>query len=252
MYIHGGAWIVGDKREQGLPLMHHLARNGWVCFTVNYRLSPIGRWPDHLHDLKHALAWIREHAHEYGGDPSFIAVGGGSAGGHLATLVALTENQPQYQVGFETADTSVQAAVAIYAITDVTNRLGVQSRHFVPRLMEPLVIQAYLEDEPEKFRAASPIDQVHPDAPPFVIAQGDSDTMAPVEEARAFVDRLRDTSEDRVVYMEFPGAQHIFDLGYSYQCAEMIEGVLSVLEDQHRRHQINQADGRAAREPGSP
>jgi acetyl esterase/lipase len=253
MYIHGGAWIIGDKREQGLPMMHHLARNGWVCFTVNYRLSPIARWPDQLVDVKGALAWIREHAAEYGGDPSFIAVAGGSAGGHLATLVSLTENQPNYQKGFEDADTSVQAAVAIYAITDVTNRLGVQSRHFVPRLMEPLVIQAYLEDEPEKFQAASPIDQVHPDAPPFAIVQGDSDTMAPVEEARAFVDRLRDTSEERAVYMEFPGAQHIFDLGYSYQCAEMIEGVLSVLEDEYRQHRHRrQADGTAAQEMGRP
>lgn len=236
MYIHGGAWMVGDKREQGLPLIHHLARHGWVCFSVNYRLSPIARWPDQLVDVKAALAWIRTHAHEYSGDSSFIAVAGGSAGGHLAALVALTQNQAIYQPGFDDSDTSVQAAVATYPITDLTNRLGVQSRHFIPRLLEPLVMQAYLEDEPGKYVAASPIDQIHPDAPPFVIAQGTTDTMAPLEEARAFADRLRSTSQERVVYMEFPGAQHIFDLGYSHQCGEMIEGVMSVLEDEHRRH----------------
>jgi acetyl esterase/lipase len=59
MQVHGGAWIIGDKREQGWPLIGHLAANGWVCFNVNYRLSPAATWPDHLVDLKYALAWIR-------------------------------------------------------------------------------------------------------------------------------------------------------------------------------------------------
>jgi acetyl esterase/lipase len=236
MYIHGGGWVMGDKREQGLPIIHHLARNGWVCFSVNYRLSPIAGWPDQLVDVKYALGWIRSHAHEYGGDPSFVAVAGGSAGGHLAALVGLTGNQRRYQPGFESADTSAQVVAPIYGITDVTNRLGVQNPQFLSMLMEPLVIKAYLEDEPDKFFAASPIDQVHPDAPPFVISQGARDSMAPVEEARAFVDKLRRTSNQRVVYMEFPGAQHIFDLGYSYQCGEMIAGVHSVLDDEYRRY----------------
>lgn len=237
MYIHGGGWVFGDKREQGLPIMHHLARNGWVCFSVNYRLSPGAGWPDQLVDVKSGLAWIKAHAHEYGGDPTFVVVAGGSAGGHLAAMVGLTENEKKYQPGFEEADTSVQVTVPIYGITDVTNRLGVQSKQFLPLLMEPLVIKAYLEDEPDKFFDASPIDRIHPDVPPFVIPQGDNDTMAPVAEARAFVEKLRAASQTRVVYMELPGAQHIFDLGYSYQCAQMIEGVLSVLEDEHGRHQ---------------
>lgn len=245
MYIHGGGWVVGDKREQGLPLMHHLARNGWVCFTVNYRLSPGAGWPDQLVDVKYGLAWIREHAHEYGGDPSFVVVAGGSAGGHLAALVGLTENQPRYQPGFEDADTSVQMAFPIYGITDATNRLGVQSKQFLPLLMEPLVIKAYLEDEPQKFFDASPIDQIHPEAPPFLVCQGDRDTMAPVEEARAFVEKLRSISRERVVYLEIPGAQHIFDLGYSYQCAEMIEGVLSMLEDELRRRRSTDSNARS-------
>ena len=119
----------------------------------------------------------------------------------------------------------------------MTNRMGLQSPQFVPMLMEPLVIKAFLADEPEKFADASPMDRVHPDRPPFVIAQGDKDTLAPVEEARVFVDDLRSTSSASVVYFEFPGAQHIFDLGYSHQSSQMIEGVLSMLEahlDAHR------------------
>ncbi|MEN8235915.1 MAG: alpha/beta hydrolase, partial [Actinomycetota bacterium] len=235
LYIHGGAWTVGDKWEQGLPMMHHLARNGWVCFTANYRLSPGATFPDHVVDMKAALAWIREHGPEYGADPSFVAVSGGSAGGQIASLVALTENDPRYQPGFEDVDTSVQAAVSIYGIYDFTNRLGVQSDSFVPLLMEPIVMKAFLEEEPEKFAEASPIDRIHSEAPPYLIAQGDRDTMAPVAEARAFVERLTEVSNDRVVYMEFPGAQHIFDLFYSQQAARMIEGVHAFLEDERRR-----------------
>ena len=235
LYIHGGGWTVGDKREQGLPLLHHLARNGWVCFSANYRLSPGATFPDHLIDVKAALVWIREHGAEYGADRSFVAVAGGSAGGHLAALVGLTANDARYQPGFESSDTSAQAVVPIYGVYDTTNRLGVQSDQYVPMLMEPLVMKAFLEDEPEKFHDASPLDRIHPEVPPFLVIQGDRDTLAPVVEAREFVDRLDDVSTSRVVYMEFPGAQHIFDLFYSNQSAQMVEGVLAFLNDEHRR-----------------
>ena len=235
LYIHGGGWTVGDKREQGLPLLHHLARNGWVCFSANYRLSPGATFPDHLIDVKAALVWVREHGSEYGADSSFLAVSGGSAGGHLAALVGLTESDGRYQPGFESADTSVQAVVPIYGVYDTTNRLGVQSDQYLPMLMEPLVMKAFLADEPEKFREASPVDRIHPDVPPFLVVQGDRDTLAPVEEARAFVDRLAEASGSRVIYMEFPGAQHIFDLFYSNQSAQMVEGVLAFLNAEYRR-----------------
>ena len=234
LYVHGGGWVVGDKREQGLPLLHHAARAGWIAVTVNYRLSPGAGWPDHLCDVKAALAWIRENISHYGGDASFVAVAGGSAGGHLAAMMGLTENEPAYQPGFEDADTSVQVVVPIYGIYDMTNRLGIQSPQFVPRLMEPIVIKAFLDDEPEKFADASPMDRIHPDVPRFVVVQGDKDTLAPVGEARAFVDELRRVSRSPVTYFEFPGAQHIFDLGFSHQSIQMVEGILSVLEHEAR------------------
>ena len=69
MQIHGGGWVIGDKREQGLPLLGHMAAQGWVGFNVNYRLSPGVAFPDHLIDLKRGLAFIREHADEYGDRP---------------------------------------------------------------------------------------------------------------------------------------------------------------------------------------
>lgn len=235
LQIHGGGWMVGDKREQGIPLLNHLAANGWVGFNANYRLSPAATWPDHLVDLKRAVAWIREHADEYGVDPDFIAVTGGSAGGHLTAMMALTAGEARYQPGFEEADTSVQAAVPFYGVFDMTDRQDVHHDDFLPRFLEPYVIKAFIEDEPEKFVDASPIDHVHADAPPFFVIHGDRDTLAPLDSARLFVDELREASDQPVVYAELAGAQHAFDLFYSMRSTPVFQAVERFLEAV-RRH----------------
>ena len=89
MYIHGGGWVSGHRAFASLPLLYELSRAGFLCFTINYRLSPGVAFPDHLIDCKRAVAWIRAHAAEYGGDATWIACGGESAGGHLASLVCV-------------------------------------------------------------------------------------------------------------------------------------------------------------------
>ena len=238
MQIHGGAWIIGDKREQGWPLIGHLAANGWVCFNVNYRLSPAATWPDHLVDLKYALKWIREHADDYGVDPGFVAVTGGSAGGHLTAMMALTANDPEYQPGFEDADTTLQAAVPVYGVYDFTNRLGTMLDRFRPQMLEPMIMKAFFEKEPEKFHRASPIDRIHPGAPPFLIVHGDRDTLAPVEDARLFARILGETSCSTVVYTELRGAQHAFDIFASPRTARMLDGTLRFLTAMHERAKI--------------
>src|SRR4029450_4266482 len=71
-----------------------------------------------------ALRWIRERMAEYGGDPDFVVVTGGSAGGHLAALLALTPNDPEFQPGFEDVDTSVTACVPFYGVYDLGEGFG--------------------------------------------------------------------------------------------------------------------------------
>ena len=249
--IHGGAWVVGDKREQGVPLMTRLSDRGFVGFNVNYRLSPGATFPDHLVDIKRAIAWIRAHADEYGVDSSFIAVTGGSAGGHLAALTALTANDPRYQPGFEEADTSVQAAAPFYAIYDLTDRLGTHPPGFIDTLLEPLVIKAFFEEEPERFAEASPIDRVVPDAPPFFVIHGDRDTLAPLRDAAEFVSRLRDVSCAPVLFAEIPGAQHAFDLLVTPRSLPVIEGVGHFLEYLYEQHTQGRP-GRDARVEEAP
>jgi acetyl esterase/lipase len=234
--VHGGAWVIGDKREQGVPLLVHLSDHGFVGFNVNYRLSPGATFPDHLIDLKAAIAWIRAHADDYGVDPDFIAVTGGSAGGHLAAMLALTANRPEYQPGFSHADTSVQACVPLYGVYDLVNRLGTHGPRYVDGFIGPVVLKAFFGEEPHKFHDASPVDRVHDAAPPFFVIHGDRDTMSPLEDARLFVDRLRPVSRQPVLFAEIPGAQHAFDVFVSPRSAPVIEAVTAFLVETHRRH----------------
>ncbi len=99
--VHGGGWTIGTKEQQGLLLMNRMAERGWVCVAMNYRLAPKHPFPAQIIDVKKAIAWTRENIASYGGDPSYLVVTGGSAGGHLAALAALTPGEPEYQPGFE-------------------------------------------------------------------------------------------------------------------------------------------------------
>jgi acetyl esterase/lipase len=101
-------------------MLYELATRGWVCVAINYRLSPKATWPDQIVDCKRAIAWVRKHIAGYGGDPSFIALSGGSAGGQLCALAALTPGEAAWQPGFESADTSVDACIPFYGVMDMT------------------------------------------------------------------------------------------------------------------------------------
>jgi len=225
LQIHGGAWVIGTKDQQGLPLMLHLAARGWLCVSVNYRLSPHATFPDHLIDLKRALTWIREHGAAYGADPGFVVVTGGSAGAHLAALVALTANDPEYQPGFEAVDTGVSGCVPFYGVYDFTDRYRLHRHDGLGKLLERQVMKAALHEAPLAYEKASPMSRLSAAAPPFFVIHGDRDTLAPVEEARRFCDDFRRLAHGRIAYAELPGAQHAFEIFPSLRTALVIHGV---------------------------
>jgi acetyl esterase/lipase len=232
LQIHGGAWFSGHKEQQGQPLMRHLARNGWVCVAINYRLSPTASFPDHLIDVKRALAWTRAHIAEFGGDPTTIAVTGGSAGGHLAALVGLTANVPRYQPGFEDVDTSVVACVPVYAVLDLVNTAGVRAGFTAKtydHLMSRALMRTSLRDDLEGWSAASPLAQVKPGAPPFFVVQGSQDTLVWREEARHFVTAMRDAG-NVTAYAEVPYAQHAFDILMTRRSIETVRAIAQFLD----------------------
>jgi acetyl esterase/lipase len=212
IFVPGGAWVHGGRQLQGYALMAQLAEMGWVCLSVQYRVSPHHRWPSHITDVKTAIAWARANVDKFGGDRNFIAVAGCSAGGHLSALAGLTANDPAMQTELPPgSDTSVDAVVGIYGRYDWEDRSTPERDQFVD-FLERVVVKRSIDRHPEVFRDASPIARINPDAPPFLVIHGSSDRVIPVEQARSFVERLRSTSRSVVSYVELPGAGHGFDL----------------------------------------
>ncbi|MCV7153909.1 alpha/beta hydrolase [Mycolicibacterium pyrenivorans] len=229
LQVPGGAWSIGMRRPQAYPLLSHLADHGWVCVSIDYRVSPRNTWPDHMVDVKRALAWIKEHIAEYGGDPDFVAISGGSAGGHLSALAALTADDPQFQPGFEDADTSVVAAVPVYGRYDWVSAQGNGRREFLG-FLQKFVVKLPILANRQVYVDASPSYRLRADAPPFFILHGQDDSIIPVPEGREFAEALREVSTSPVVYAEIPHAQHAFDFYYgsprAHYTAQAIETFL--------------------------
>jgi acetyl esterase/lipase len=201
IHLHGGHFDGGRKNRESRPLLYHLASQGWLCISANYRVGPTARFPDHLVDGKRVIAWVRGHAEQYGADPGAVFIAGSSAGGHIAAMAALTPNDPAYQPGFETADTSVSAAVILGGY--------------------------YGPIDADGERPASPLAYVGADPPPFFVAHGDRDPLVPAAAAREFADRLRAESANPMVYAELHGGPHAFDLFHSLRFEAVVDGIES-------------------------
>jgi acetyl esterase/lipase len=207
VYFHGGGYFGGNKHHEARRLLYRFAARGWVCISADYRLRPAVAFPDHLIDAKRVVAWARSNAESYGGDAGTLVVAGSSAGGHLAVLSALTPNDPVFQPGFESADTSISAAVGHY---------GYYGRY-------------YGRDANESPRS-DPLAYDATHAPPIWLAHGDHDTYVDVGSARELSRHLRAASSEPVVYAELPNAQHGFDLFRSLRFEAVLDGLQSFLD----------------------
>ena len=232
--IHGGGWITGDRRLEARPLMARMAALGWVCVSVDYRVGRRATWPDHIVDVNTALAWVREHVADYGGDPDFVAVTGGSAGGHLAALATLAPDDSEYRP-LSGVPAEIRACVAFYGSSDFSNALGLRpaAEH---RLLERFVVRVPSADAPATYERGNPLLRVNEDAPPFLVIQGSSDNLVFPAESRGLVDRLREVSHAPVAYAEIPRAQHAFDVFPSVRTAHVISGVERFLAHVHSAH----------------
>ncbi len=241
IYLPGGAWVHGGRFLQGYALMSHLAAMGWVCLSIDYRVAPNNPWPQHITDVKTAIAWARANVDKFGGDRNFVAVAGTSAGGHLAALAGLTAGDPEMQRDLpEGSDTSVDAVVGIYGRYDWEDRSTVERARFVD-FLERVVVKRRIARHPEIFRKASPIARTHADAPPFLVVHGSGDTVIPVQQARDFVEKLRGESRSAVGYVELAGAGHGFDMTDGARTGSMATAIGLFLNEVHR----NQATAEA-------
>lgn len=207
VYFHGGGYFGGDKHREARLLLHRLADRGWVCVSAGYRVQPEASFPEHLIDAKAAIAWVRDHAADYGADASTLVVAGSSAGAHLASLVAFTPNESVFQPGFEDRDTTTRAVIGLY---------GYYGRY-------------YGRDDKE-FPPSTPLAYDATDAPPFLLVDAGLDSQVPVADARAFAEHLRQQSSNLVVRAELPGAQHGFDLFRSVRFDAVVDSIEAFLQ----------------------
>lgn len=224
VFVPGGAWVVGSRLVQGHALMAHLAEMGWLCLSVEYRTSPRHRWPRQITDVTAAIDWARANVQSFGGDPSFVAVAGCSAGGHIASLTGLTPDRG-----------AVDAVVSIYGRYDWEDRSTAERARFMD-FLERVVVKRRQARYPEVFRAASPLAHVGPDAPPFLVLHGENDALIPIAEARRFVAALRSVSRNPVGFVELPGAGHGFDLIDAARTAATVRAIGLFLNHAYREH----------------
>lgn len=190
VWMHAGGWRGGSRRRGGLTLLRHLARAGWTVAAVDYPLSPAATFPDHLIAVDAASDFAEKSPDIDGG----VVLVGASAGAHLAAVGALTRP-------------GVRGFVGLYGIYDFRNRYGIRPDWpLIPRV----VMKATAEEDPEAYHLASPLDLVHPSAPPSLLVVPEFDSLVPAAESYRFAEALESVGA-QVTVLRVPWAQHGFD-----------------------------------------
>lgn len=208
VWIHGGGWAGGNyERNQAARLVGH----GFAAASVQYRFSDVAKFPAQIHECKAAIRWLRAHAGEYNIDPNRIGVWGGSAGGHLVSLLGTSDGVKELEGNLGNPDQSsrVQAVVDFFGptkfLTDKDEDPCVrQLYHLVP-----LFFGGTPEEKPELYKLGSPITHVTKDDPPFLIVHGDKDPIVPVRQGEVFYDALRHVGVD-VTFIKVKNGDHGF------------------------------------------
>ncbi|RZI85119.1 MAG: alpha/beta hydrolase, partial [Microbacterium sp.] len=231
LQVHGGGWTIGEKNQQGLLLMNRMAARGWICVAINYRLAPKNPFPAQIIDVKTAISWVKENIASYGGDPSYVVLTGGSAGGHLSSLAALTPDVKEYQPGFEDADTRVAACVPFYGVYDMGGVTGDKAAVAMRDMfLAPRVFKKDPRTDLADFELASPITHVSADSPDFFVIHGTNDGLVSIKQAHAFVAKLREVSRGVTTFLELPGTQHAFEVFSSIRSQHVMRSVERWLE----------------------
>lgn len=198
VYVHGGGWTGGDPQRQARDLYHAMALAGWATAAIRYPLAPRAAVEDQIEAVRAAVRWVRADLTHHGVAPTVVALAGGSAGGHLAAMAALTTRAD---------DERVAACVGIYGIYDMANRNRLRAPW---RMIPSTVMGERYRDAPDRYHAVSPIDQDVTDSPPFLLVHGTRDTLVPVAESIQFAGVLRAAGRP-VDIVPVPGAEHAFD-----------------------------------------
>jgi acetyl esterase/lipase len=214
--IHGGGWIGGDKAEgRSFNICTTLAKQGYVCISINYILERGKCWPQDLYDCKNAVRWLRVNADKYQVDAEHIGVIGGSAGGHLALMVAYTNRVPRLEPAspYPGVSDKVSCVVDMYGITNLLTRQKTDERG-VPTgqvLTTEALMTKPLAADLEAYKLASPVHHISESTPPTLILHGLIDSTVDYEQAKELDKTLAEHGvEHQLVLLE--GVGHTFDL----------------------------------------
>ena len=214
--IHGGGWTGGDKAEgRSFNICTTLAKAGYVCISINYILERGKCWPADLYDCKNAVRWLRVNAEKYQVDADHIGVLGGSAGGHLALMVAYTNRVPRLEPAspYPGVSDKVSCVVNMYGITNLlirqkTDAQGVPTGQVLTS--EALMTKPLSEDR-EAYSFASPVHHISKNSPPTLILHGLIDSTVDYEQAKELARKLEARGvEHQLALLE--GVGHTFDL----------------------------------------
>jgi acetyl esterase len=226
--VHGGGGIQGGRGEEA-PWGDWLAREGYVAFSIDYRLG-FSSSIDATGDVKCAVGWVKENAGRYGVDPDRIALIGHSDGGRLALLAAYTEGDPRLSPSCDVPDTGVEAVAAFYPLTDQKRLDEMQWPWWRPNLTSSVEdpTEGTPENELER-RLASPVSHADPGDTPTFLTHGGTDQWMPPEQSKLLANRLEEAGVPHRL-IELPGARHGFDAvwgGWSSQIVRHeLEGFL--------------------------
>jgi acetyl esterase/lipase len=189
LYVHGGSWMSGDKSDgTGLLFFPQLRARGYILAAINYRLAPSYHFPDQIEDVRCAVRHLRANAAVYNLDPDRIGAIGGSAGGHLISLLGLAGDdigwQPaSYREAYADQSSRIQAVVDMFGPSELVRLTKPDSR------VRNLVFGAS-ENDNSLLEIYSPVTYISSESPPFLILQGDKDETVPVEQSQILYDRL--------------------------------------------------------------
>lgn len=172
--IHGGGWKARQV-EADKPMMERLAQRGFVTALVSYRLSTEAKYPAALHDCKAALRTLRAHAAELKLDPERIGCVGGSAGGQLSGLVAMTTSKPEFEG--DGPNRNFSSAVKAAVVMAATQDLVASFKDKPPAEGAVLFFGASYQNKPAVYKEASPIEHVRAGVPPTIFIEGEKDTL---------------------------------------------------------------------------
>jgi acetyl esterase/lipase len=238
VFIHGGGWLSGHLTVSSpiyRKLDHHekLLAAGFAVARISYRFSSEGAFPMQLHDCKSAIRFLRNRASTFRISPHRIAAMGDSAGGHLASLLGLTNNKADLegQVGDIRGSSDVQAVVNWFGPADlltmeaqsIGRELGSKDAH---GSAESRLIGATLQDHKTLAKAASPLNYVSSAAPPFLIQHGTADRLVAYAQSQVLADKLKAAGCD-VTLSAIKGADHCF---WGVDGAGIVEEVISFLK----------------------